>query len=147
MWSNLLKHLKMMKNSERKRIFRLDKKYLITAFALFIVEVLIALYLRDSFLRPYGGDFLVVIMLYCLLRGFSDISVINAVFGVLIFSFAIELAQYFKLIKLLHSGENYVLSVILGNHFEWLDILAYCLAATGIVVFEKAKKSSDSSPL
>lgn len=137
----------MMKISERKRIFRPDKNYLIPAFALFIVEVLIAQYLRDSFVRPYGGDFLVVIMLYCLLRGFSEISVKNAVFGVLLFSFAIELTQYFKLINLLTTGENYVLSVVLGSHFEWLDILAYCLAAIGIVLFEKAKKSSDSSPI
>ena len=44
--------------------------FLVIAFILFVIEVLIALYVRDSIIRPYVGDFLVVIMLYCFVRAF-----------------------------------------------------------------------------
>ena len=32
---------------------------------LFIIEVLIALFVNDRLIRPYVGDFLVVILIYC----------------------------------------------------------------------------------
>ena len=42
-----------------------NPRYFLVAVALFITEVLIALYVRDDFIRPYVGDFLVVILVYC----------------------------------------------------------------------------------
>jgi len=41
-------------------------KYFIATVLLFFVEAVIARYMHDSFIRPFGGDFLVVILMYCL---------------------------------------------------------------------------------
>ena len=44
--------------------------YAICFIGLFIVETLIALFVRDAFIRPYMGDVLVVILIYCFVRIF-----------------------------------------------------------------------------
>jgi len=53
-----------------KSIFTFNKTYFALAILLFIVEVFIGMYVKDNFIRPYGGDFLVVILLYFLVRAF-----------------------------------------------------------------------------
>ncbi len=42
--------------------------YLIAALFIFAVEVVIALYVRDDFVRPYLGDVLAVMLVYCAVR-------------------------------------------------------------------------------
>ena len=49
----------------------MNKKRIIYAVAfliLLIIEILIGVSVQDSFVRPYLGDVLVVILLYCLIR-------------------------------------------------------------------------------
>ena len=50
-------------NLQKKRVF-----YLIAAISIFLIEVWIALFVRDEFIRPYVGDMLVVILIYTFLR-------------------------------------------------------------------------------
>ncbi len=38
--------------------------YALATALVFIIEVLIALYMHDAFIRPYGGDILAVILVY-----------------------------------------------------------------------------------
>lgn len=113
--------------------FSFNKKYFVAAVILFLVEIFIAIYVQDSFIRPYGGDFLVVILLYCVVKSYLKVPVEKAIFGVLLFSWIIEALQYLKIINLLGIEENKIFSVILGNHFEWLDLLLYTMA--GFVIF------------
>ena len=47
----------------KKRVF-----YGSAACVLFVLEILIALFVRDAFVRPYGGDILVTVLLCCLMR-------------------------------------------------------------------------------
>ena len=42
--------------------------YAIAALALFGIEVCIALFARDDFVRPFVGDVLVVILIHCAVR-------------------------------------------------------------------------------
>ena len=112
------------------------KGYFLMAIFLLIVEVVIALFVRDSFLRPYGGDFLVIFFLYCLLRSFFRIPVKNAIFRVLFFAFVLEGFQYIKIVELLHLQDDIVVSTVLGTHFEWLDLLIYVLAAVFLFAAE-----------
>lgn len=87
-------------------------------------------------MRPYGGDFLVVIFLYCLLKSFFKKSVKNAIIWVLLFAFLVEGLQYLHLIKVLGLEGNRLASAVLGSHFEWLDMLLYTLAAGTIFLAE-----------
>ncbi len=119
-----------------------DLKYFLAAVILFFVEVFIAAFVQDSFIRPYGGDFLVVIFLYCLLKSFFKLPVKNAILGVLLFAFAVEGSQYYKLIDLLGMQDNTIASAVMGNHFEWLDMLLYTLGGLAIFGIEKWRSSS-----
>ena len=49
----------------KKRIF-----YIISFLVIFCIEVLIALYVCDNFVRPYIGDVLVVVLVYSFVRIF-----------------------------------------------------------------------------
>ena len=51
----------------KKRIF-----YIISFLVIFCIEVLIALYVRDRFIRPYVGDMLVVVLVKTLVDMMND---------------------------------------------------------------------------
>lgn len=42
--------------------------YAIAFVLLLVTEVLIALFVRDRFIRPYGGDILVTVLICCFVR-------------------------------------------------------------------------------
>src|SRR6478609_5843066 len=102
-------------------------RYFIIAIVLFVVEVLIASYLHDPIIRPYIGDLLVVILLYCLLKSFVNISVYKAAIFVLLFAYVVEFLQYVNLIKYLGLQKSRLANIVLGNYFEWIDLLAYTI--------------------
>jgi hypothetical protein len=122
---------------ENQFTLRCNKSYLTFALLLFIAEVMIALFVHDTFIRPWGGDFLVVILLYCSLRGFIHTSVLMAAGIVLLFSFLIETLQFFQIVKILGLESNVVASVVLGTHFSWSDMIAYTLGIAFVLVIEK----------
>ena len=101
-----------------------------------MTEVLIALYLNDGFIRPYFGDFLVVILIYCFVKSFANIPVIKTAVGVLLFSYFVELTQYFKLVKWLGLQHSKLAVVVLGNAFAWTDMVAYTLGIGAILLVE-----------
>ena len=121
--------------------FKCNKNYLSLALLLFVAEVFIALFLQDNFIRPWGGDFLVVILLYCLLRGTTHISVQFAAVVVLLFSYLIETLQFFQVVKILGLETNVLASVVLGTHFSWPDMIAYTLGIAFVLVVEKTTLS------
>jgi hypothetical protein len=45
-------------------MLRFHKAYFILTFLLFLTEVLIVMFAHDNFVRPYLGDYLVVIVFY-----------------------------------------------------------------------------------
>lgn len=106
-----------------------NKSYLLIGIGLFLVEVFIALFVRDAIIRPYGGDFLAVIMLYFLARGLVNWSSVWVVLAALGIAFAIEIAQYLDLLSWLGWQDNTLARVVLGSSFEWGDMLAYTLGS------------------
>ncbi len=120
--------------------------YFALAVALFLIEVLIALYMHDAIIRPYGGDFLVVIFLYCFVMSFIQLPVIPAAIGVLLFAYAVEGAQYLHLIDVLGLSQSRAAQLILGSTFMWGDMLAYTLGAGLVVVVEKMRSPTQTLP-
>ena len=98
-------------------------------FALFVVllliEVFIALAVHDSFVRPYLGDSLVVVLLYCFVLALFDLGKRAVAVCVLLFACGVELAQYANAVALLGLEDNRVMRVIIGTHFAPLDFVAY----------------------
>jgi len=114
--------------------------YLITAITLFIIEVVIALWIQDTVIRPYGGDFLVVIFLYSLVRAVTNVEVWKVAIGVLIFAFLIEAAQYLQLIDMIGLEKYEVARIVLGTSFEWGDMVAYTLGILFVLIVENRKR-------
>lgn len=121
--------------------------YFAIAVFLFIIEVLIALFIQDDFIRPYAGDFLVVILLYCVLKSFINWSEIKSAISVLLFSYLIETLQYFNLVKHLGLADNKLANIIIGNYFTWVDILAYSLGILVVLGIEQVKIHSQRNSI
>lgn len=113
--------------------------YFITALIILITEVLIALYVHDTFIRPYVGDFLVVILIYCFVRAFFTWPVIATALGVLLFSYAVEVLQYFKIVNILCLQDITFARIIIGTDFAWADMLAYTLGIAFVLLVEKLR--------
>lgn len=122
-----------------------NKKYFFVAVFLFIVEVLIALYVKDAIIRPYVGDFLVVILLYCMVRSVFDAPVMKVAIGVLLFAYLIEWLQFMNIISWLGLQDNRTANIIIGNRFEWIDMLAYTLGVICVVLVERGKSDKGQS--
>lgn len=115
------------------------KPYFLACILLFSVEVLIATFLHDPFIRPYVGDFLVVILIYTFVRSFTQFTVWQAAIGSLLFSYLVEFSQYLGLIKWLGLEDNLAAKLILGNAFSWEDILAYSLGIMLVLIIERKR--------
>ena len=121
-------------------MFCFQKQYFLLTVLLFLIEVAIAMYAHDRFVRPYVGDFLVVIFLYCLVQSFFKIPYNKAALAVLLFSYLIEASQYFHLINHLGLRQSRLAHLILGSGFEWIDLLAYTLGILLVTEIEKRRR-------
>lgn len=120
-------------------MLRFQKIYFTLFLLLLWFEVLIALFVHDDFVRPYLGDFLVVMLLYCFTRSFLQVRVLAAILMVLAFACMIEMAQYFAVINYLGLEESRVAKTVIGNAFDWQDILAYTLGSFFIYLIEQIR--------
>lgn len=117
--------------------------YLFAALSLFAIEVLIERFAYDDFIRPYLGDFLVVILIYSIVMLLSNLKVLKAAIATLIFSYIIETAQYFQVVSVLGLEEYKWARIIIGTSFSWWDILMYSLGILSVLILERcsSKKS------
>lgn len=121
-----------MKSTENKTSikWRFDIKSFIIFISIFIIEVLIAKFVNDSIIRPYGGDVLVVVLIYYFIKSFIQVKSLPLVIGVVAFACFIELGQYFNLVEILGLKNNKIMRVIIGSSFSWGDILAYIIGGS-----------------
>ena len=110
--------------------------YAAGACILLAAEILIALFVRDSFIRPYGGDILVTVLLCCLLRAFFLFGIPYLPLGVFLFAAAVEFAQALGIAKLIPEGWTAV-RIIVGSSFSVWDLVCY---AVGCVLFWGAER-------
>ena len=122
-------------------MFTFNKKYFFLTCLLFFLEVLIALYVHDRFIRPYIGDVLVVILLYCFVKTFIRGHTFSIAIGVMAFSFIIETMQYFKLVNLLGLQQSKLANTVIGNSFSWVDIVAYTVGIAIVLLAERFSKN------
>ena len=118
------------------KIFKFNWIYFTLTILLFATEVFIAKYVHDTIIRPYGGDFLVVILIYCFVKSFVDAPVFKTAIGVLLFSYLIETLQYFHFVNRVGLSNNRIASLVIGVSFEWTDILSYTLGILLVLLLE-----------
>lgn len=101
------------------------------------MEVAIALFVRDRFVRPYLGDVLAVLLVYCGLRAVLPLRVLPAAALAFAIGALIEFGQGVNLLDLLGMRDNEMIAVILGGSFEWLDFVAYAAGALIALMVER----------
>ena len=112
--------------------------YLGWTVGLFLIELSIALWVNDDFVRPYLGDVLVVILIYAFVRAFFKVAIVPTAIGVLVFAFAVEILQYFKIVELLGWESSAIARTIIGTTFTWEDLIAYTVGVGILLALEKA---------
>lgn len=118
--------------------------YYFTAFIiLLLVEIAIAIFLKDGFIRFTFGDFLVVILLYCFLKSFLKMKSVNVAIVVLAIAFVIEFSQLANLLELIKLKNNKLAATIFGTSFSIQDLIAYTLGVGFALILDKisTKKS------
>ena len=119
-------------------------RFFLCALLLFVIEIFIALFVHDNFIRPYAGDYLVVIFIYCAVRTFIKAAPLKVAIAVLLFSYIIETLQYFKIVDRLGLARNQLARTVIGYGFSWLDIVAYTLGIITVLVLEKLNSFNSS---
>ena len=109
-------------------------KFLFIFLAIIIVEILIGKYLHDAFVRPFGGDVLVIILIYAFFRIFLKTNNKQLALGVLIFSFVIEFLQKANYVTWFGWENNKLMRTILGTSFSAYDLLAYFVGYLVVVM-------------
>ena len=119
------------------------KQYFILTVLLLLFEILIAIFIDDKIIRPYVGDFLVVILIYCFIRTFFKAPIIKTALGVLIFAYVVEILQYLNLVKVIGLQNSKLANIIIGNYFEWFDMVAYTLRIATVIFLELKGQASE----
>lgn len=113
--------------------------YLLATLAVLLLEIIIALYVRDPFIRPYVGDTLAVILVYCFFKIGIRSHKLSLTILALCIAFCIEGLQATNFIEMIGLEDNAFAKVILGTSFSWGDMLAYIAGALLIFIFEFRK--------
>ena len=96
---------------------------------------------RIPFLRFFISDLVVVIAIYAAIKLlFPKLSPAVLGCGIFLFALLIEMAQYFRLFRMLDSNSK-LMQLTLGSTFDWLDILAYGIGILIVVAAELYRSS------
>ena len=123
-------------------MLKFDKKSFSIAIIIFLIEVIIALYIKDKIIRPFVGDILVVIFIYYFIKAFINTKAINIAIFTLFFSFIVEILQYFNFVEMIGLGHNKAARIIIGTSFSWIDLLCYFIGFILLFLIDKDLKKN-----
>ncbi len=116
-----------------------NKRYFIAFLLLLSIEIIIAIFIKQGFIRFVFGDFLVVIMLYYFFKNFVKINSLYIAITVLIIAFSIEFLQLIDVFSILNIPKNTFTKLVLGTTFNVEDLIAYTLGITTILMIDATK--------
>ncbi len=100
------------------------------------MEVAIAFIIKTGFIRYTFGDYLVVILLYAIIRGCTNLKVWVSALVVLLIAYLIEMLQLVHFLTYFNLENNPTANLILGSTFQMGDLLAYTLGILTVLIFE-----------
>lgn len=125
---------------------KFNRLYFLLAIVLFGIEILIAKYAHDQFIRPYIGDLLVVMLIYCFVKSFLNTPYLITALAVLAFSYLIETLQYFQIVNILGLQQSKLASTVIGTSFAWQDLVAYTAGAAIVIYVESVLTKRKAKP-
>ena len=111
--------------------------YAVMFFGLLLTEIIIALFIKDNFIRPYIGDLLVTVLICSFCRIFIPKKVVALPIYVFAFSIIVEFAQHIDIVKILGLQNIRFLSILIGRSFSMVDILCYALGCLVFFIIDK----------
>jgi DNA integrity scanning protein DisA with diadenylate cyclase activity len=125
--------------------FRFNKWYLCAFIIVLIIEIIIGVFVHDNFIRPYVGDVLVTVLIYCFIKSFIANELKLLPLYIFIFACLVEIGQYFNLVDLLGLGNNRIARIIIGAYFDLMDIVCYLVGCIGLFLFQIVKRRVNNS--
>ncbi|SMC81465.1 ribosomal maturation YjgA family protein [Moheibacter sediminis] len=123
-------------------MFRFDKKYGLIFLAILIVEIIIALFVKNPTIRGSIGDVLVVILIYCFIQTFLNFDKAKTIICIGIFAILIEISQAFNLVEKLGLQDNKLVSTVMGTTFDMNDIWAYVAGCAVVYMLEFSNENT-----
>lgn len=120
----------------KSSLFKLRIGYAVATLLLLTVEVLIALFVHDRFVRPYLGDAIVVILVYTFVRIFFPVRWRFLPLLVFLFACCVEISQAFHLVYLLGLGDSAFFRTLMGTSFAWGDFPCYAAGCAVLAIYE-----------
>ncbi len=115
---------------------KLNINYFIATSVLLLIEISIALFLDEGFIRFTVGDYLASILLYCIIKSFFKLKPLIIVLITLFISYGIEWLQYINILQLLNIENNTLIKTVLGTSFSVGDLIAYTLGCITIYIID-----------
>ena len=110
--------------------------YAVATLFLLLIEVIIALYVHDDFIRPYVGDVLVVIVIYTFIRIIVPEKCKLIPLFLFIFAAGVELLQLANIVEILGIADNKYLKILIGSVFDIKDIVCYAVGCVILCMYE-----------
>ncbi len=121
-------------NTNKKRMI-----YIIATLVLLGIEIAIALFVHDSFVRPYVGDMLVVVVIYTFIRIFIPEKIRLLPLYIFVFATGVELLQRIGIVEILGLSDNRFFGVLIGSVFDIKDIVCYGIGCIILGFYEWKK--------
>lgn len=128
-------------NKVRSITYENKSKILICFFSIAYNRGDYCFFVNDSLIRPYAGDILVVILMYTFIKAFVKKHIGFLPLYLFAFASAVEFAQYYNIVNVLHLQDNKVISTIIGSSFDIKDICCYLIATVVLAMWEKIIQS------
>jgi hypothetical protein len=120
-----------------KENLRFNGKYFLSFLGFLGIEILIALFIQDGFIRYYIGDVLVILVMYTLIKSFVSAPTKRLPYHLFGFAVVVEFSQLFNLATRLNLDQYPLVRIILGSTFDLNDIISYGVGALILVVWEQ----------
>lgn len=117
-------------------MFRFNRIYLGLTLLLAAVEISIGVYMHDRIVRPYVGDVLIVVLLYCSIRSFWEFPAVPLAVAVLVFAYLEEMGQYFHIADRLGFTRPSLMRTLIGTWFSWVDMACYTVGIGMVLAVE-----------
>lgn len=110
--------------------------YAVATLLLLFIEIVIALYVHDDFIRPYVGDVLVVIVIYTFIRIIVPEKCRLLPLYIFIFAAGVELLQLANIVEILGVEDNRFFMILIGSVFDIKDIVCYAVGCVILCIYE-----------
>ena len=101
-----------------------------------LIEVYIALFVVDNFIRPYVGDILVVFVIYFFIKTWFPQRITWFIPMIFAFAILVECLQYINILQIVGLDHISFLRILVGTTFSWADIICYGLGCVLLWIYE-----------